>query len=210
MKDLLFVTLFASGVLFAGEPSTVIRNGNVNTFSDDFRIRIERTLPPETNHLVFDKPDSLVVLQMPEQKKSLSIVVDVIPAALPKSGIAAISTRQGVSNMLGIDSDGHFIFTLWGADRKTMCVVKSCEKAEVGRKYRLAGIIDSGNNPEIILLVDGREAGRAVLKEKPYPYSRDLYIGAAAMDGRMAFRGTIKNFFLAYRALCAEEIAQLK
>ena len=70
MKDLLFVTLFASGVLFAGEPSTVIRNGNVNTFSDDFRIRIDRTLPPETNHLVFDKPDSLVVLQMPEQKKS--------------------------------------------------------------------------------------------------------------------------------------------
>lgn len=211
MKKLLFAAMLTSGVLFAGESATVIQNGNVNTLSDDFQIKIDRTSPPEANHLAFDKPDSLVMLRMPKQERSLSIVVDVVPAAFPKKGIAAIATRQGFNNMLGIDTKGHFIFTIWGADKKTMCAVRSPKKAECGRKYRLAGIINSKkDSAEIILLVDGKEVGHTALKTAPYPYSRDLYIGAATVNGHMAFHGAIENFFLSYSALSAEDVAQLK
>jgi len=206
ISALITVLSCLSTSLLADNPVNIIRGGHWDDSGRDFKVIAPQRKASGIN--------GITELRLPNASLSFTVVADITVTALPESGMAAIVARPGFHQLLGLNANGTFCLTLWGADKKTFRAANSHLRAVCGQSYRVAGVIERIDESEydLILYVNGREEGRAVLECAVYPYSGTVLVGGTAVSGphAMPFSGIITNLWLCPTAMNETAIAALK
>ena len=205
------------GLLFfvtsGAEMSQVIADGKI--LADKVRVRKQHQIFEQAEGVVFAKPDSVLLAFAPKTAESFTVYAEIIVQNLPVNKNAVIALRNGFHNLLGIDTKGHFIFTCWGNDRKTVRGLRSAAPVELGKPVLVAGVIDVQEKDMTVirLYVNGEKVGETSMPMTPHDYSGELHIGSDSLlknSAQETFVGVFKELGFINEALSAEKIAELK
>lgn len=152
----------------------------------------------------------------PAMPASITMVADVTILSLPTKPGATIFGRRGWHNRLVINPDGRLDWGCFAWDGKRSANVKSKTLLQVGRTYRLAGVLDCshGNETRLRLYVDGVEDGESKAFEgAPWNYPWCVEVGQIGWraDGNHKDPSdcVFRNFWYYYKPLSDEEIKKL-
>ena len=214
MVALLGLCLGASG---AEKSSAVcaMRNGDLDKLSGGATVVWQNKVTATDGALHFDGKESALQLRLPKTLKSATFVADLTVPDYPEKDLGGILARPGFHNMLAVRNDGRFSFSVWGEDKKSNKAIVSRTRATPGIRYRVAGILacgPDGKTGELTLYVNGNAEASGELPCAPFPYGKDLFVGAGDRSGKWMRpqEADIVNFWVFDRALDGEEITALK
>ncbi len=186
-------------------------------YGHDVRISKKQNVETTGDGMTFNGKDSICVFSIPwlypGTPLSTTIAVDVTVNESGKRGV--IAGRTGWDNSIGVRADGKVFFNCFGRDGKTVKELVSPQAIEVGKRYRIAGVLDCSrdNQTYMELYLNGDLVDADVLPAQPREYSRDFYLGGIAVNNDGSVRGPLActmhelNFF--YKDLTRTEICQL-
>jgi len=126
-----------------------------------------------------------------------------LPEFPEKEGV--LFSRPGFHNMLSVEPSGRLRFTIFGADKKTLRVVRSENTLTPKVRSRIAAVVEelASDETRLILYINGVEEGRVTLRGPVYPYGDTLNVGAAVPTGEHAFplAFRLENFWIFDRVL---------
>jgi hypothetical protein len=192
-----------------------VHNGVLDKLSGGSTVVWQNKVVATDGALHFDGKESALQLRLPKTLKSATFVADLTVPDYPEKDLGGILVRPGFHNMLAVRNDGRFSFSIWGEDKKSSKAIASRTRATPGIRYRVAGVVDCGPDEktcELTLYVNGTAEASGELPGAPFPYGKDLFVGAGNRSGKWMRpqKADIINFWVFDRALDGEEITALK
>lgn len=191
------------------ETLPLIQNGRIHSSDKRVAILANQGFRVENDTLICDNVKGRrLLMRLPESYMTMTLVADVAIAELPQKGFAVLAMRPGCNSILGIESQGRVIFTMWYADKKTQNHVISRSRLKPGEKVRIAAAVEVKDNQTTLkLMINGKVEASRSTAQPPYSYGPRLSIAPVRTAG--VFIGSIENMFFANTALSAEATMKL-
>ncbi len=203
---------------FERPPVVFFRDGNLaGSVGHDVRVTLQESLEKTGDAIRFDGVRSLCRFSIPwlypDKPLSTTYVVDAVIDKLPETG-GILAGRPGFHNALGVRADGRVTFSCFGRDGKTGCQAVSKQPLTVGKRHRIAGVMDcsAGNRTRLTLYIDGVPEGSAELPMPPREYGRAVFLGGLGMEqgkAKSPLACTVYHFRFFYKPLNRSEICHL-